>query len=220
VLFIGNSLTAVNDLPRVVQAIAAAGGVRMDVDSLTPEGASLEEQWNGGEARKKLAASKWTFVVLQQGPSSWPESQAKLREWAPRWADAIRGRGATPALYMVWPFEGQPDGFRLVSQSYRSAAKAAEARILPAGDAWQEALRRDPKAGLYAADQLHPTQAGTYLTALVIAHGLAGTDVRSVANVLRLASGAEFALTAERAAALREAAAAALAEDKAAGESQ
>jgi hypothetical protein len=100
VLFIGNSLTAGNDLPQLVQAMAVAGGVPMEIDSATTGGFSLEDHWSGGDARKKLAKSRWTLVVLQQGPSSLPDSQKNLREWACTWAAEVRQRGATPALYM------------------------------------------------------------------------------------------------------------------------
>jgi hypothetical protein len=206
VLFIGNSLTAGNDLPQLVQAIAAAGGIHMDVDSVTAGGFSLEDHWNGGDARKRLTESRWTHVVLQQGPSSLPESQTNLRQWTSRWSDEIRQHGATPALYMVWPFEGQANGFALVSKSYRAAAKAAEARIFPAGEAWQEALKQNSKAGLYVEDKLHPTPAGSYLAALVVAHGLAGTDIRSAPSTLTLPSGGEFKLPEPQADALRKAA--------------
>src|SRR5581483_7366731 len=125
-----------------------------------------------GQARKALESGQWDYLVLQQGPSSRPESQVNLREWAVRWGNEARRRGATPALYMVWPFEGQKNGFQQVSHSYRAAAKASQALILPAGDAWQEALQKDPALGLYIGDRLHPTAAGSYLAALVITQEL------------------------------------------------
>jgi hypothetical protein len=84
-------------------------------------------------------------------------------------------------------------------------------RVLAAGEAWQEALRRDPKAGLYVEDKLHPTPAGTYLAALVVAHGLAGVDVGSVPSALKLSSGGEFKLPGKQAEELRKAADSALA---------
>jgi lysophospholipase L1-like esterase len=206
VLFLGNSLTAGNDLPVVVQALAAAGGVSVRYRARTPPNFSLEDHWQGGASRRLLGEGKWDYVVLQQGPSSRPESQANLREWAAAWGDEARRRGAKPALYMVWPFRGQPDGFGQVSMSYRRAAAAAAARVFPAGEAWQEALRRDPAPRLYQADGLHPTRAGTYLAALVVAHGLTGVRPKGAPARLTLASGAAFALPEAEAEALRQAA--------------
>jgi hypothetical protein len=212
VLFLGNSLTEGNDLPALVQAMAAAGGVTLHYHSYTMGGANLEDHWQRGTSRELLAAARWDFVVLQQGPSSLPESQADLRKWAGTWADAIRAAGATPALYMVWPFQNQADGFKLVSQSYRTAATAARARVFPAGEAWQESLRRDPAVALYQSDGLHPTEAGSYLAALVMTHGLTGVKPRAVPARLTLDSGRVVALPEETARKLRQAAETAIAQ--------
>jgi hypothetical protein len=194
VLFLGNSLTAGNDLASLVESMVAAGGIRLRATVLAPGGFSLEDHWRGGAARRLLAGARWDFVVLQQGPSSRLDSQANLREYAVRWANEARRHGAMPALYMVWPFQGQANGFELVSRSYRLAATASNSRILPAGEAWQEAIRRDAGASLYLADRLHPTPAGTYLAALVITQGLTGVPPRAVPAKLKLKSGRDFAL--------------------------
>jgi hypothetical protein len=204
VLFLGNSLTSSNSLPELVRAMAAAGGVPLQVAAVTPGGVSLEDQWRAGRARQAVAAARWDYVVLQQGPSSRPASQVNLRQWAVRWAGEIRRQGATPALYMVWPFQGQANGFEQVAQSYRLAATASQARLLPAGEAWQAALRRDPTTPLYQVDRLHPTPMGTYLAALVVTHGLTGVPPRSIPARLQLLSGQQVVLPEDRAEQLRQ----------------
>jgi hypothetical protein len=146
-------------------------------------------------------------VVLQQGPSTLPDSRANLREWAGRWAAAARDRGATPALYMVWPTATQARGFELVARSYREGAFASGVRLLPAGEAWQEALRSDPALPLYQPDQLHPTEAGTYLAALVITHGLTGARPEAVPSRLTLRAGRVLEVPEDQAATCRVAAA-------------
>ena len=93
-----------------------------------------------------------------------------------------------------------------MAKSYRAAAKAAEAKILPAGEAWQEALSRDPKIALYQADNLHPTPAGSYLAALVITRGLTGVAPKTVPATLTLSTGKKFTLTDQEAELLRGAA--------------
>jgi hypothetical protein len=207
VLFLGNSLTAGNDLASLVESMAAAGGIRLRATVSAPGGFSLEDHWRGGVARRLLAGARWDFVVLQQGPSSRLDSQVNLRAYAIQWANEARRHGAMPALYMVWPFQGQANGFELVSRSYRLAATASNSRILPAGEAWQEAIRRDAGASLYLADRLHPTPAGTYLAALVITQGLTGVPPRAVPARLKLKSGRDFAMPEDIAEKLRTVAA-------------
>ena len=88
VLFVGNSLTATNDLPAIVAALAAAAKrVPIEYGTVAPGGVNLEDHWTFTGARDALLARPWDVVVLQQGPSSLPESQVDLRTWAVRWAE-------------------------------------------------------------------------------------------------------------------------------------
>ncbi|HXG77183.1 MAG TPA: SGNH/GDSL hydrolase family protein [Gaiellaceae bacterium] len=175
VLFVGNSLTAANDLPAAVARLAErAGGGPIAVEAVAPGGVSLEEHWRETGARASLARAGWDAVVLQQGPSSLPASRSHLRRWARRWADAVRAAGARPALLQVWPETQRAAAFPAVLASYAGAARASGALLLPAGAAWREALRRDPELGLYGPDGFHPSERGTLLAALVVHAGLTG----------------------------------------------
>jgi hypothetical protein len=168
VLFIGNSLTAANDLPLVVQALSKAAGKSMYVESVTMGGANLEDHWNAGGALRAISRKKWNVVVLQQGPSSLPESRLNLREWTKKFAERIRKVGGRPALYMVWPGLERDAYFDDVRDSYSLAASDVNGIFLPAGEAFRAAWRRDPTAPLYASDDFHPSVAGTYAAALSI----------------------------------------------------
>ena len=84
-----------------------------------------------------------------------------------------------PALLTVWPESERSYALPAVIRSYRDAARAAHAELYPAGRAWQAAWRRNPRLPLYGADGFHPSQLGTYLTALVVARGPTGTSRRS-----------------------------------------
>ena len=174
VLFLGNSLTAANDLPAMVQAMAASGGVKLTYEAYTQGGFNLEDHWKDGKSLPALRSQKWDYLVLQQGPSSLPESQEDLKKWAKIWADEARKYGVKPALYMVWPFKGQANGFELVEKSYENAARASSSKLLPAGKAWEMCTSKFPSISLYSPDHLHPTLEGSYIAALVIAFDLAG----------------------------------------------
>jgi len=174
VLFVGNSLTAANDLPAVVAWLSHG---RITYRTVAPGGVSLEDHWSLTGAREALESAPWDVVVLQQGPSTLPESAANLREWAMRWADAIRAHSARPALYEVWPDSafGVRLSFPALVRSYRSAAIASRSLFLPAGEAWQAAWRRRPRLALYGPDGFHPSRLGTTLAALVIVARLTAT---------------------------------------------
>jgi len=97
---------ASNDLPALVREVAEAAGRDLGYAVLLAPGASLEEHWNAG-AEEVISEVGADVVILQQGPSSLPESQEHLRTWAERFAVPIRQAGGTPALLAGW--ERDPD---------------------------------------------------------------------------------------------------------------
>ncbi len=210
VLFVGNSLTYVNDLPAVVAGLGAASRLPdVEYRMLAPGGWSIEDHWTIGDAPKVLASGNWDAVVLQQGPSALPESQVNLRTWATRAADDARKHGVRPALYTVWPERYRFAVFPDVLASYRNAAIASRSELLPAGDAWRAAWRRDPRLQLYGPDGFHPSRLGTYLAALVIYAGLVKASPVGLPRVVPMPNG-RYAVPLGRARLLQRAAAEAL----------
>jgi hypothetical protein len=177
ILFVGNSLTAANALPKMVEALGTARGNTVEIITVAVNNFSLEDHWNHGEVRNAIARGNWTHVVLQQGPSSLPESRALLRDYVKRFAGEAAKIGARITLYMVWPAKPRQRDFDAVSESYRLAAQDVDGVILPAGDAWREAWKLDPSLELYAEDGFHPSRPGSYLAALTIWRGLSGESV-------------------------------------------
>jgi hypothetical protein len=189
VLFIGNSLTYTHDLPAIVAALAEATKQKRFIhQSIAFPNFSLEDHWHQGEARKTIARGRWDFVILQQGPSALPESRVLLLEYARRFATEIRSSGAQPALYMVWPSAARSGDFNRVSESYRLAAEEVKGALLPAGEAWRAAWRRDANLQLYSPDGLHPSQAGSYLAAVVIYEQLYGQSPVGLPSRLQVRS--------------------------------
>src|SRR5919107_6309991 len=95
VLFVGNSLTAANNLPGMIEALAEQSGLRGKVTcrAVALPNFGLEEHWRDGTALRAIDEGSWTLVVLQQGPTSLPESQAILREYTKKFAFEIKKAG-------------------------------------------------------------------------------------------------------------------------------
>jgi hypothetical protein len=178
ILFIGNSLTTTNDLPAMLELLAReSGGPTIVTRTVAEGGFSLEDHWNRGIAQRVIAEGGWSVVVLQQGPSALPESQANLREYVQRFDTVIRTAGARAALYMVWPESEREAVFDDVAASYTRAAQAVNGLLYPVGEAWRIAWRRNSRLPLYGPDGFHPSPAGTYLAALVMYQQISGRQV-------------------------------------------
>ena len=174
VLFIGNSLTYVNDLPSMIEAIAG-GPSRVDSDTVAYPDFGLEEHWRHGGALRAIRRGGWTHVVLQQGPSSLPESRRVLVQYARRFAPEIRKAGAEMVMYGVWPGADRLAYLDAVTASYAAAATETGATLVAVGEGWRAAWAADPSLQLYGPDGFHPSPLGTYLGALMFAEQLTGT---------------------------------------------
>lgn len=181
VLFIGNSLTYVNNLPGMVASLARLTGDTLSVESVASANYALIDHYHGGSrALGELAAGRWDVVVMQQGPSTTPVNRDSLILVAKLFEPKIRAAGATPALYMVWPTIDRKAFFDAARVSYEMAADAVNGIFMPAGAAWTKAWETEPNLPLYDADGLHSTPLGTYLAALVIYERLTGKDARQL----------------------------------------
>ncbi len=181
VLFIGNSLTYTNDLPGTLTAIGTLGNHALSCASVTGPGFALTDHLDGGsDAVDVIRQGNWTYVILQQGPSSLPESRVILVDATIRFNVEIWAVGASTALYMVWPDKSRLAFFDAVRDNYKAAADTVGGIFLPAGEAWLTAWASDPSLAFYGADDFHPTPLATFLVALVIYERLTGADARDL----------------------------------------
>jgi hypothetical protein len=181
VLFVGNSLTYVNDLPGTVAALGALSGDTIRVAASVGADLALVDHLNGAsDALARIAQGGWNFVVLQQGPSTVQINRDSLILWT-QWFDPhIRKVNARPALLMVWPSLDRYAYFDEVRKSYQQAAQAVNGLFVPAGAGWLQAWAADSSLQLYGPDGYHPSALGTYVTALVVYERVTGKDCRNL----------------------------------------
>jgi hypothetical protein len=174
VLFLGNSLTYVNDLPAMVRAIGAADGIRVETKTMAHPDWGLQDHWEQGDAIAEIASGKWDVVVMQQGPSALPASRLDLLSWATKFGTVAADHHTCVAMYMVWPEAARKFDFDSVYAHYKEAADTVDGQFLPAGEAWLRAWDAAPSLQLYGGDGFHPSPMGTYLAALVVYGGVTG----------------------------------------------
>jgi hypothetical protein len=175
VLFIGNSLTATNDLPHTVAALGVTVHDILTVEAVTRPNLAIIDHVNGASnAVDMIRQGRWDYVVLQQGPTSQQIGRDTLILATKLLNPDIRAAGAQTAELMVWPASSSLSTFDGVLQSCLEAAGAVDGLCLPAGQAWRAAWAVDPTLPLYGPDGFHPSELGTYLAALVVYEGITG----------------------------------------------
>ena len=177
VLFIGNSLTFWNQGVDVMLAKLVPG---VETKRVAVGGATLETLWANDEA-KLACADNWNVVVLQE---DLPETtQASFRRHAKLWCEHVRQYGAEPVFYAAWAYDRLPtfDDDAICAEHAR-AAEENNARIANVG-----AARTAGPEGLdlFDDDREHPSLAGTYLAACVIATTIYGPEALQAPKVYR-----------------------------------
>ncbi|KIG18942.1 BNR repeat domain protein [Enhygromyxa salina] len=179
VLFVGNSYTAANDLPGIVEALSASSLAPVISDSITVGGARVIDHLQNPAVLDALAGD-WDVVVLQ-GQSvepilDYPSFEQAVIEFTQQVAMAGDAR---VLLFQTWPREeGNADLMQLgmdltqmhqaLAEGYVNAALASDTEVAPVGDAWWMAWWVDPPIQLYVGDGSHPSLAGSYLAGCVM----------------------------------------------------
>jgi hypothetical protein len=187
-LFIGNSLTYYNDMPGLVEEIALADGLPLEVASIALPNTAVIDFAGQSSVHARIAQGGWDAVILQQGPTTPGVCRDTLVMGTIALDRSIRAAGGRTATLMTWPYEGYPDAFTWVHESAKRASDAVNGLFLPAGDAWVAAWRMDRSLRLYGPDGYHPSLLGSLLTALVVYEGVTGRDVRLLSSSIPIAS--------------------------------
>lgn len=183
ILFVGNSYTYFNDMPKMLERLANANGHPTEVFSVTKGGRKLHQHLDAeDEYSQKLleytdGSHRFDWVFLQE------QSVLPLADFA-LFADGVRrvyahirpfadrfvlyqtwGRhDAHPLLAeRGWTHESMADG---LAEAYQKMAEEIGAKVSPVGRAFTRVYRGNPELELYAKDLFHPSYIGSCLAAL------------------------------------------------------
>jgi len=169
ILFVGNSYTSRNDLPRLVSELAAAAPQprELHTQAIVAGGASLKRHWNAGKVQAALAATPWDYVVLQEQSTLPFKSSQRYHENVRLFHPEIARHGAKIVLYLTWSRQQTPERQDEITRAVQAIGAEVGALVVPVGPVWHRAMHWDPSLKLYVDDGSHPTAAGSYLAACV-----------------------------------------------------
>jgi hypothetical protein len=168
ILFIGNSLTYTNDLPKLVKNLAFAKGKKINVNCQCIPNYALVDHWADGKIQNLIKIERFTHVVIQQGPSSQEEGRIMLIEYGGMIKEQCEANKAKLAFYMVWPSRSNYRTFDGVIKNYTDAAQANNTILCPVGLEWKKHFDQTNDFSFYGPDEFHPSLRGSMKAAEVI----------------------------------------------------
>ncbi|MBL8513275.1 MAG: hypothetical protein JNJ55_04725 [Betaproteobacteria bacterium] len=168
ILFMGNSHTAVNNVPGMVAALLRAANPGKTVETQeSPEWMLLNARGDHAASLALLASKRWTHVVLQAQDYSSSGQFVYPTTGAEKLVRLAREQGAKPVLFAEWPRRGIDESARIY-ETYAVIARAQPACLPPIPQAFDLTRTRHPGIVLHDADGNHSAPAGAYLAALLL----------------------------------------------------
>ena len=160
ILFVGNSLTSTNNLPRIIKERYAEMGIIISTRTIAPPGYGLEDHWNVGLIQPLISSNYYDYVIIQQGPSSQEYGRTSLIEYGGRIAELCNANTKL-AFFMVWPSITYFNTFDGVIANYTYAANIHNAILLPVGRNWKYFIDQTQDYSYYGSDNFHPSIEGS-----------------------------------------------------------
>lgn len=184
ILFLGNSYTYYNKMPRILARLALSAEPSLDIYVAweTPGGFTLEGHNGSNITRKLLKDGPWDLVVLQEQSMRPLMAPREMKGSARELTTRIRKEDSKPVFFMTWARANNPAMFAGLDKTYSGLSKELSAGLAPVGRAWEASLKERPELELYDPDGSHPSALGSYLTACVFYVVLLEGDPRGLGH--------------------------------------
>lgn len=178
ILFIGNSATEVNAMPRMVERLAKSAGYTCTVDSITWGGAELatyaDPTTEAGKAAYAKLDAGYDVVFLQDNTNCISPSKRQACKEACKTLDkVIREKGGKTYLYVRPPVKYSNFGYDTKGQAaeytklFDEIGQELGASRAHTSKAFVYTMENNPDINLYSSDNAHPSKRGSYLVACV-----------------------------------------------------
>lgn len=181
VLFIGNSFTHMNNMPKIFEHLANSKGKHVYADSIAVSGSSLKGHWERPSTYVKMQARNWDIVFVQGFSREFAEDSSVIRTqsipYAKMLIDSVLKYNpcAQIYLYMTWGYDkGYPEQSandtypkmqRRIHDGYMYLSDTLGWPVAPVGMVWQHIRETHPEIDLYFTDRYHPNALGSFTAA-------------------------------------------------------
>jgi hypothetical protein len=181
VLFIGNSYTHMNEMPKLFEQIAVSKKIKINVEMSAKSNHTFKMHCNRPEMFETIKSKKWDYVVIQgfsrELSHDYQTIDTASIPYFNRIVDSVYANNpcTNVLLYMTWGYEDgckscyDDDTFLKMSDriknGYQYLSNIYNLPIVPVGDVYKYVRENHPTIDLYREDKQHPTLNGSYLIA-------------------------------------------------------
>ena len=174
ILFIGNSLTAFNDMPSIVEKMGSTAKDKICIETFM-----IARGWDSLDRivksrmsspstyYKSIESKKWDYVVLQDHSRAPISGRNKMIKAAEALFEINQKNKANTIFFMTWAPKEKLHQIGEISMVYNDLCKILDSKVAPVGLAW-DYITRNSMIDLYDFDGIHPNKVGTLLTACTI----------------------------------------------------
>lgn len=181
VLFIGNSYTHYNGMPKMFEYLAKSKGKNVYADSIAVSSSTLKLHTERASTWKKMKSRKWDAVFIQGFSRELAQDSLTIATetmpYAKMLIDSLRKYSpcANIYFYMTWGyFDGYSQDERNntyekmqenIRKGYMQMSKGFRFPVAPVGMVWQQVRAAHPEIVLYRDDREHPNPNGSFVAA-------------------------------------------------------
>ena len=195
VLFIGNSFTHMNEMPKMLQKMADKAGKEVIIERNTQSGGSFEIHSKRQDMYEAIKKRKWDYVILQGFSRELTHTREHIDSasvpYINQITDSIYANNpcTNVMFYMTW---GYDNGFLdreeintyekmadTIEKGYMYLGEIYDVPVVPVGMVWKQ-VKLNSKIDLYAPDRAHPSKNGSYLVATTFYNAIFGESNEDV----------------------------------------
>lgn len=187
ILFVGNSHTYYNDMPKMFKGLCDADKINCEVTSITSAGYKLSQfadktNQYGSQVYQALTTNTWDYVVLQENRAVLVEKEEEAEAAVNTLYTLIHNAGAKMVIYATQPnnigstfkvnslslFLSDFQIEQILTRNNFKIADEYDGLVAASGTNFMRVMQDYPKITMYKTDNLHPSVTGSYLAACTI----------------------------------------------------
>ena len=185
IVFVGNSLTGVNNLPGLFRTLANDQGFHPYVEQHLRFGQTLDVHLADPDVRKSIQTGDWDYVVLQDFSNLVLTHPDQLRAHVEAFQKLL-GKGSKARVVMAenWAYQNAPiDTQTQIDKTYGQVARETGTAVVPLGRAFNF-VKLNSLVGMFKPnDDRHPSTIATYMLSTMYLETFYGIDPRMVAHL-------------------------------------